>query len=64
VKIEVYNAIGQLIATLVDAYQVAGHKLITWNGQSDTGLHVGSGIYIYRMTADDLVASGRMLLVK
>ena len=64
VTLKIYNMLGQLVATLVDENQVAGYHEVVWDGSNDFGQNVASGIYIYRMTADDFVATERMLLLK
>jgi hypothetical protein len=41
-----------------------GHLSVTWNGDSDAGSPVSSGIYFYKMQAGVFNASKRMLLLK
>ena len=53
VQIDVYNALGQKVRTLVDAKQDAGYHTIQWDGQNRQGVQVASGIYILRMQAAD-----------
>ena len=64
VTLRIYNGLGQLVATLVDEFQAAGHKANVWNGTNDSGLRVASGMYMYRMTAGSLTDTKRMLLLK
>jgi len=59
VKLEVYNLLGQKVATLVDNGQEAGYKSVTWDGSE-----VSSGVYLYRLSAGDFTDTRRMLLVK
>ncbi len=51
--VRVYNAIGQLVAVLVDGEQVAqGEYLVTWNGTSSSGTRVASGTYFYAVDVE------------
>lgn len=50
-QILVYNILGQKVATLVDEERSAGFQTITWNGTSQGGTAVSSGVYFVRMTA-------------
>lgn len=64
VKLEVFNQLGQRVRTLVNANESAGAYTVTWDGRTDTGADVSSGMYLYRLTADDLVQTKKMLLLK
>ncbi len=64
VKIEIYNLLGQTVATLVDTKQGAGNYTVTWDGRDMYGSRVSSGIYFYRLQADDFVETKKMLLLK
>jgi len=59
VKLEVYNLLGQKVRTLLDGKQRAGCGSVLWDASG-----VSSGIYFYRLTAEDLSETKRMLLVK
>ena len=66
VSLVVYNSLGQAIRTLVRGPQAAGHYRVTWSGQDDFGRSVASGIYFYRLVADQgrYTAVKKMLLLK
>jgi hypothetical protein len=64
VTLKVYNTLGQEVATLVNGYQSAGYHSVEWNSRTNAGSPVASGIYLYRLTAQDVVSTGRMLLAK
>jgi flagellar hook assembly protein FlgD len=64
VELDVYNVAGQKVGTLVDQELTAGYKVVTWNGTDQSGHPVASGIYFYRVVADDFRASRRMILVR
>ncbi|MBO6522458.1 MAG: T9SS type A sorting domain-containing protein [Balneolaceae bacterium] len=59
VKLQIFNALGQQIATLVDGFQASGSQSISWNATS-----VPSGIYMYRLIAGGEVLTKRMMLIK
>ncbi len=64
-KVSVYSVTGQLVRTLVDELQTAGHYTVVWDGTNNDGLRVSSGVYFY-----DLEIAGtekqrrRMVLLK
>ncbi len=64
VRVTVYNLLGQKIATLVNKEQTAGIYRVNWNGITDSGVAVSSGIYFYRMETPSFTKVKRMLLMK
>ena len=64
VTIEVINVIGQRVAMLVDRYHEPGCYSAVWSGTDDNGQSVSSGIYFYRLRAEDVTLSRKMMLVK
>jgi hypothetical protein len=64
VSLAIYNVLGQKVRTLVQDYKPAGRYQITWDGLDETGRHVGTGVYLYRMTAGQTAVVKKMLLVK
>jgi hypothetical protein len=64
VVMKVYNVLGQEIRTLVNEQQPAGYYTVIWDGSNDNGEMVSTGVYIYRLTAGQYIASKRMVLVK
>jgi len=59
VRLDVYNVLGQRVATLVDGQQKAGYKVATWNAQD-----MASGIYFYRLKAGDFISIRKMVFLK
>jgi flagellar hook assembly protein FlgD len=47
VEITIFNVQGQKVTSLVNDVRPAGSHKITWNGLSETGQPVASGIYLY-----------------
>jgi len=64
VKLEVYNILGQKIRTLLEKFEEPGAKTIFWDGTDDRGLNVPTGIYFYRLTAQDFVDTKKMVYLK
>jgi len=59
VRLEIYNILGQQVATLVDGKQKAGYKTAKWDASS-----FSSGIYFYRLQAGDFVQTRKMILLR
>lgn len=64
VVIKVYDMLGQEIRTLFSGQVSGGTYKVEWDGLNDTGARMSSGSYIYRMIANDFVASKKMILMK
>jgi len=64
VILKIYNLAGQLIKTLVNEYQTAGHYTIIWHGDNEAGQEVTSGVYFYRLQAGDKAAIKKMVVLK
>lgn len=64
VTIKIYNIRGQLVRTLVDGNKTPGFYKVIWNGDSEGGNQIASGVYIYIMTAGDFKESKKLLLLK
>jgi flagellar hook assembly protein FlgD len=64
VELRVYNMMGQVIRTLVDGYQVAGHYAVQWDGKDDSGLSVASGVDLSRLQAGNRVEARQLLLLR
>ena len=59
VRLEVYNILGQKVATLVDRTQQPGYYSYNWEATDEA-----SGVYFYRITADQFQKSRKMLILK
>lgn len=64
VKLEVYNLMGQRIATLTDETLEPGQYSVEWNGCDSHGRPASSGLYLCRFKAGDTVVTRRMMLIK
>ncbi len=64
VRIVIYNLRGEKIVTLVDGERPAGEHRASWNGRSESGEGMGSGLYLLRMEAGPWTATRKLMLVK
>jgi hypothetical protein len=51
VSLRVYDYLGREIATLLNDERPAGYVRVSWNGTNNSGAHVASGVYFYRIEA-------------
>ncbi|MBN2357171.1 hypothetical protein JXO59_13735, partial [candidate division KSB1 bacterium] len=49
---------------LEDQERAAGRYTVNWDGRDETGKYVSSGVYFYKMTADDIVLTKKMAVMK
>ena len=64
VTMEIYNLLGQRVATLVNGIQEPGYHAILWNGTNMHGAAMSSGMYFYHIQAGDYRAVKKLILVK
>ena len=64
VTLQVYNVKGQLVKTLVDDVRETGNYTVTWNGRDNTNKSVASGVYFYKMKAQNYNNTKKMILMK
>ena len=63
VRLEVFNVLGQHIATLVDGQQSSGSHTARWDGTDAAGQAVAAGVYLYRLSGEGVQATRSMVLV-
>ncbi|MFA5464722.1 MAG: FlgD immunoglobulin-like domain containing protein [Candidatus Cloacimonadales bacterium] len=64
VTIDIYNAKGQKVKTLVNEHKRKGMHSVIWNGKDGNGQSVGSGIYFYNMKSGKYTSTRKMILMK
>jgi hypothetical protein len=64
VRIQIYNARGRLVKTLVDELLAAGRHEVPWRGRSDSGEALASGIYFVTMEAGSFHQTRKTMLLK
>ncbi len=64
VRLEIYDIMGRVVATVIQEPMTAGYHKVTWEGKDNAGQRVTSGVYFYRITAGEFVATKKMVVVK
>jgi len=65
VKITIFNLQGEEIKKLVNnQFQKAGSYEAVWNGVNNFGSKVSSGVYFYKIEANNFIQTRRMVLLK
>ena len=64
VNITIYDIMGRIVRTLINSQQNAGFKSIQWNATNDAGSPLSAGLYLYKIQADNLVQTSKMVLLK
>ncbi|HQJ46633.1 MAG TPA: T9SS type A sorting domain-containing protein [Ignavibacteriaceae bacterium] len=62
--LRIYDVLGNEVATLVNEYKPAGSYEVEFNGHSDGGQNLSSGVYFYQLRAGSFVETKKMLLTK
>jgi hypothetical protein len=63
-NLKIFNVLGQTIRVLVDAHLPAGHYILQWHGDDQSGNPVASGIYFYRLEQGKESLYRKMILIK
>jgi hypothetical protein len=65
VSLKIYNAAGQLVRTLVDEVQAPDEvKPVEWDGRSNAGQSVSSGVYFYKLVTKNFSQTKKMVFLK
>jgi hypothetical protein len=64
VDLSIYNVKGERVIRLVDGYYPTGRHSVVWTGRDGSGRRQASGAYFARFSADGVVQTQRLLLVK
>lgn len=64
VRLEIFNILGQRVKTLLEERKEEGYHQIGWDGRSQGGERVSSGLYFYRFKAGSYVESRKLVLVR
>ncbi|MBD3234328.1 MAG: T9SS type A sorting domain-containing protein [candidate division Zixibacteria bacterium] len=59
ISLEVFNLLGQKVATIVEGFRELGKHTCSWDASEHS-----SGVYLYKLTFGDEVITGRMTLLK
>jgi hypothetical protein len=61
VGLKVFDVAGRVVKTLVSDALEPGQHSVSWNGMSDEGAKVSSGIYFYELRTPTSVATGKLV---
>jgi hypothetical protein len=64
VELRIFDVTGRLIKTLLSKEVGAGTYSVMWDGRSDSGREVASGVYFYRLEAGPSVKTRKMVLLR
>jgi len=65
VELHIYNLAGQLVREINLGYQAEGLHMANWNGKTQNGESVATGIYLYRLLVNEnSIATRRLLLLR
>ncbi|MFO7971555.1 MAG: FlgD immunoglobulin-like domain containing protein, partial [Desulfobacterales bacterium] len=64
VTLTIFDLTGRKVRTLVDKNQEAGWHNSRWDGETDAGTKVGTGMYFYRLKAGDFTRVKKMIIIK
>jgi hypothetical protein len=64
VKLEIFDVNGRCVTTLLDETLDTGRHSVSWNGRSERGHPLSSGLYFYSLKAADFSENRKMLLLK
>ncbi len=64
VTIKIYNVRGREITTLLNEEQAAGRHSVLWDGKDHSGRTLSTGVYIYRIQANQFSKTKKLLLLR
>jgi len=65
VKLNIYNLLGEKVASLVDEYQAVGYYSVEWNAKDNNGKQLKNGLYLTRLeTGNNFVQTMKPILLR
>jgi predicted MPP superfamily phosphohydrolase len=64
VKIVIYDVLGRIVTSMLDAAKEKGYHTIDWNAKDDHGHDVPSGIYIAQIQSGRFTTNTKMILLR
>lgn len=64
VRLEVFDILGRRVAILLDDEKPAGEYNTTWDGCTDLGIQLASGLYTCRLSAGELTKTRKMIILR
>ncbi|MFQ6103112.1 MAG: S8 family serine peptidase [Candidatus Glassbacteria bacterium] len=64
VRLDIFDLRGRLVKRLIDTEMTGGVHHVGWDGRDEAGMMLGSGVYLYRLSADDGMVTRKMNLLR
>ena len=64
INITIYDIMGREVKTLMDQVQIKGMHTIDWNGKSEYGEFVSTGVYFLQFTSNDYIDKKKMIFLR
>jgi hypothetical protein len=64
VSLQIFDIRGRVVRSLVSARQAPGQYSARWDGKSDNGSSVSSGVYFYRLQTEHFKRTRKMMMIK
>ncbi len=64
VELYIYNVLGQRVRKLLNQILRGGRHELIWDGRSDSGSFVASGLYFVRLSTENNIAIKKMMVIK
>ena len=62
IQLQIYNILGQKITEIIQD-GTEGRNLVTWDIKNSAGIPIAGGIYLFRINAGDLNATGKLTVI-
>jgi flagellar hook assembly protein FlgD len=60
----IYDVTGKLVRVLVNERRPAGDYRVEWDGRDRRGTPTASGVYFYRLEAEEFTATHKMVMLR
>jgi FlgD Ig-like domain/Chlamydia polymorphic membrane protein (Chlamydia_PMP) repeat len=64
IALDIYNCRGRKIKKLLNKNMIAGDHQFEWDGRNAGGLFVATGVYFYKLAADNFTQTRKLLLIR
>jgi flagellar hook assembly protein FlgD len=64
VQLKIFDALGKEVKTLTNRIQTPGRYRVVWDGKTNEGGDVPSGVYIYRLIAGNSRAYRKLIFLE
>jgi flagellar hook assembly protein FlgD len=62
VRLEIYNAEGDLIKILVEGSMAGGTHILEWDNLTSNGIHASTGVYFYRLKLNNFMETKQLVI--